>query len=347
MCILLSMIVIMTAIIPASADSQQVSVNNTQSQEKISREVLDKVRGNTPAMSESESQRAIDLITEKNQLEQQAMHFQMGTMKPENLAAQNRLNYINAELSTMNVVPLDIEDLYTLSGREYRPGADGVPDDTNYVKFYGLTTYIDDMNYEVWSIVAYSAGFPNTSILTPLYKEDTITIFNEKTYVSGDLSKVLDSAASAAGWLKKPKAETLATILSRVAGLATYLNPTSEKKLDIKYTCGQTFIYSYVAESSVGYFTFMLAGERKSCSIILIPYLMDSGTPQILPSVVVGDFDFRAQHYADYDYAVERYKNGLFKTTSYVGSIIIKLDEEQIGKINMPTYAELWAIPGI
>ena len=91
----------------------------------------------------------------------------------------------------------------------------------------------------------------------------------------------------------------------------------------------------------------MLAGERKSGSIILIPYLMDSGTPQILPSVVVGDFDFRAQHYADYDYAVERYKNGLFKTTSYVGSIILKLDEEQIGKINMPTYAELWAIPGI
>ena len=65
MCILLSMIVIMTAIIPASAESQQVSVDNTQSQERISREVLDKVRGNTPAMSESESQRAIDLITEK------------------------------------------------------------------------------------------------------------------------------------------------------------------------------------------------------------------------------------------------------------------------------------------
>ena len=128
--------------------------------------------------------------------------------------------------------------------------------------------------------------------------------------------------------------------------IATFFNPTATQKVTIDYDATQVFIFSYVAESSVGYFDFMLTAERKQGTCVMYARRFSGGSSHV-EELTVGEYELFSNHYADYSYAVDRYKDGLSRAAYYAGNIQFKLDNTVVATISMPTYSELWTIPGI
>lgn len=344
--LLLSSAMVFTLTTSALAlDFAQSSSTTDASENRISRENLDKIRNSAPVLTEAQSQAAITLLNEKVQIEQLSISAHAENQQPLR-HNQERLNSIDAQLDAMGVIPLSIEDLYTMTGRVYRPGAPDVPGDSNYVHFYGMTTYIGD--YEVWSIVASSTGYDQSVLAVPFYTDGTAVIYNQDAYFKEDFRKYIDMGTSLAS-KKFDKAFEKLPVLNYIGtawDIATFLNPTSTQKITVDYDANQVFIFSYVAKSSVGYFDFMLSAERKQGTCVLISRHFNGGNSQV-KELASGEFEALAAHYADYQYAVDLYRNGMMRTASYVGDIQFKLDNKVVAKISMPTYSELWSIPGI
>lgn len=318
--------------------------NNTN---RISRTVLDKIRGNTPVMTEAESAIAIELINEK--ADAQLLNATTEKTRSNSLEINQRaarIASIESELEAMGAIPLTIEDIYALNGLAYRPGAPDVPRDSNYVHFYGLTTYIG--NHEVWSIVASSTGYDQSALPVPFYTDGTVTLYNQKAHVEADFRKYIDMATSAGSTLFEKAFKKLPVLnyIGSAWDIATFLNPTSTQKITIDYDGNQVYVYSYVAESSVGYFNFVMATERKQGTCVMISRQYMSGSSQV-KNLTAGDYEARSKYYADYSHAVQLYKQGIFNYAYYVGDIQFKLDNSVVARINMPVYPSLWSIPGI
>lgn len=247
-------------------------VSDSENIGRINRAALDEIRGNTPALTNTQYNTVLELINERVTIEQSKNLIMLNQDSTQKAVSQKdaRINVIDAELSALGVIELSVEDLYAMTDSEYRPGAPSVPSDTNYVHFYGMTTYVGD--YEVWSIVASSTGYGQSSLLsTPFYTEGTAVIYDTDTYVQSDFSKYIDMTSSVASATFAKKAFDKLPVLNYISlgwDLATFFNPTATQKVTIDYDATQVFIFSYVAESSVGYFDFILTAERKqgTCS---------------------------------------------------------------------------------
>ena len=338
--LLLSLMLCLSLVSPALAMDASSTPN------RISRKALDKVRGNAAVLLDSQYEAAIDLINERSSIEHELMVSPVAK-NSSRLTYNHRLSSIDDELRNMGVVELSVEDLYTLTGNSYRPGAPSEPDDTNYVHFYGLTSYVGD--YEVWSIVASSTGYSQSALPVPFATSGTATLYNSGTYVKNDFNKYIDMDSSVASATFAKKAFERAPLLNYIStffDLATFFNPTATQKATIEYDANQVFVFSYVAEKSVGYFEFMLTTERKqgTCTLIVNQFLNGKST---VKNLAAGEFELYSPHYADYSYAAEIYKKGMTKTAFYAGNIQIKLDNTVAATISMPVYPELWSIPGI
>lgn len=353
---LLSSILALTMVFSLSSTafaSDQASQPLTEQNEmRISREVLDKVRENAPAMSEAQAQQATDLISQKasaehlNTIEAAKQPYGAKSVSPEMAERTQEINDIEAELESMGAIPLTIEDVYALNGLAYRPGAPDVPDDTNYVNFYGLTSYIG--NHEVWSIVAYSAGYDQSDISVPFYKDGQEVMFNTDSYVEGDFRQYIDLAANAGSTFAEEAFDSMPVLgyIGDAWTLSTFFNPTATQKITLDYDANQLYIYSYVAEESVGYFDFVMAVERIQGSCVLICRKYDASGSRV-ESAPAGSYEVRGNHYADYSHAVDLYKSGVTNYAYYVGPIKFYYDGQELARISMPKYSSLWTIPGI
>lgn len=325
-------------------------VADSENTGRISRAALDEIRGDTPALTNAQYNTVVELINERAAIEQanNLASLNQASTRQSVSQGQARINAIDAELNTLGVIELSVEDLYAMTDSEYRPGAPSVPGDTNYVHFYGMTTYVGD--YEVWSIVASSTGYDQSSLLSvPFYTDGTAVIYDQDAYVQADFSKYIDMASSIASSTFAEKAFEKLPVLNYIStawDVATFLNPTSTQKITVDYDANQVFIFSYVAESSVGYFDFMLTAERKQGTCVLISRQF-TGSSSHVENLAAGEFEVFSNHYADYAYAVDLYRNGMSRAAYYAGNIQFKLDNSVVATISMPTYSELWSIPGI
>ncbi len=323
-----------------------LAASNSPSPTRINRAAVDKIHGNAPVMTESEAIRAADLIAEKETLVASSSSS-LASRKSAPASTVARISSIDSELEALGAVPLTIEDIYALHGLTYVPGAPDVPGDTNYVHFYGINTYIG--NYDVYSIVAGSTGFSQTDLNVPFYKADDIVIFDKDAYAQSTFSQYIDMAASVAGVVFEDVFEKapILNYVSDVWTLATYFNPTAQQKFTINYTCGQTYIFSYVADKSVGYYDFTLTAERKqgNCTFKFEKFVGGNFT---IPPGGHNAYNFEAlsKHWADYSYAVDLYQD-LARVASYVGDLRFLVNNKVAGKISMAYYSELWSIPGI
>lgn len=329
--------------------SEQPEHNELQ----ISRTALDKIRGNTPVMSEAMAQEATDLISQKAYAEHlneidaaQQPYGVIESVNPEIQRRTQEINAIEAELEAMGAIPLTIEDIYALHDRAYRPGAPDVPDDTKYVSFYGMTANIG--NYEVWNIVAYSPYYDQSEISVPFYMREITTLFDADTYVKGDFSKYIDMAANTGSTFFKKAFDKMPLLdyIGTVWDISTYFNPTATQMITLDYDATQMYIYSYVAEKSVGYFDFIMAAERIQGSCILSCRQKDASGSHV-KEVKAEEYEVKSAHYTDYDHAVDLYKKGTTHYAYYVGPIKFTYNGKQLAKISMPTYSEIWSIPGI
>lgn len=336
--LLLSIIMIYSLASPALAVSSAPSESL-----RISRSAVEDIHGSTKVMTEAEATRAANLIAERENLEALSTASISSEVSDSLVAAQ--IATIDDELEALGAVSLTVEDIYNLHGLTY--GAPDVPNDTNYVHFYGLTAHIG--TYDVYCIVANSTGFSQSKLSVPFYKADDIVVFDTDAYFESDFDQYIEMAASFAGVVFEEAFEKLPILeyVSDVWTLATYFNPTAQQKFTINYTCGQTYIFSYVADASVGYYDFTLTAERKqgNCTFKFEKYVSGDF---IIPPEGHSAYNFEAlsEHWADYSYAVELYKNYSQKA-SYVGDIRFLVDGSIAGKISMPIYSELWSIPGI
>ncbi len=329
----------------AALDVASNSVATTDKQNLIYRGNLDKIRGDAPTMTEEDSQLALDLISEKAKIEQQVQNIHCVDAYTTNEIATKelRLRNIEMQLDAMGVVPLSMEDIYILTNS--RPGAAEVPSDSNYVHYYGLSTYID--NYEVWSIVAVSTGYDQSAISVPLYTDGTFTLYNADTYLPEDFNQCLDITTQFASIILDDAFEDypILNYISTFYDIATYFNPTATQKVTITYDINQVFVFSYVADISTNYFTYTLVGEQKQGNFVMIAYSFQNGSSSV-EQIATEEYLTRATHYADYAYAVNLYRNSQTRVQSYAGNVNIKLDGNIIKTISMPLYSELWSIPG-
>ncbi len=320
-----------------SADNQPI---------RVSRTALDEIRENTRVMSEAESKRAIELINEKANAERLNNTPMTRSNSAEVLDRIARINDIENELEQLGATPLTLEEIYAIHGRTYRPGAPSEPNDTNYVNFYSLTTYID--NYEVYSIVAYSSGYSQSPLNVPFYTEGTAVIYDKDKYVENDFRKYIDMATSVGSSVFKEAFDRapLLNYLGAVWDIGTYFNPTAQQKVTMNYVCGQTYIYSYVAEESIGYFDFMLTAERKqgSCVMSFGRYLAGDFTTE---DTISYDYTIVSDHWADYDYAVQLHQRNSLQQAYRVGNIKFELDNRTADSFSMPYYNSIWNIPGV
>lgn len=308
---------------------------------RISRTAVENIHGSNNAMTESEAIRATNLIAEKETLEV----LSAVSISSRNSAVE-RIATIEDELNALGAVPLTIEDIYELHGLAYN--APDVPDDTNYVHFYGMTTHIG--NYDVYSIVASSTGFAQTDLSVPFYKADDIVIFDTDAYFESEFRQYIEMGASVAGVIFDEVFEKLPILdyVGDVWDLATYFNPTAQQKFTINYTCGQAYIFSYVTDESINYYDFTLTAERKqgNCTFKFEQYVAGDF---LIPPGGHDAYNYEAlsEHWADYSYAVELYQNNYSKGASYVGDIRFLVGGRVVGSFSMPTYDDLWSIPGI
>lgn len=336
----LSICLIIACTVPAFAS------NKTSSDPiRISRDAVEKIHS-AAAMSEAESVRAVNLISEKTALEAALSQRTLQTNSSLTSSISAAVQSIDSELESLGAVPLTVADIYDLHGLSY-PGATDVPDDTNYVLFYGINTDID--GYDVYYIVARSSGFSMATYDVPFYTEGNAVIYDTDKYVENDFREYIDLATSVASTLFEETFENIPVLeyVGDIWDLSTYFNPTAQQKFSIDYTCGQTYIYSYVADKSEGYYTFQLTAERKqgNCTFMFEQYIAgDFVSPPYSPTY---NFAVCTDRWADYDYAVELYKDGYMQEAHYVGDIEFTIDGREVDSFSMPYYNSIWSIPGV
>lgn len=272
--------------------------------------------------------------------------------------AQSKISSIDSQLEELGIIPLTIEDIYEIHGRTYRPGAPDVPSATNYVTFYGMTTYVG--NYEVWSIVAYSKEFPVTSppskpVSVIMAKRDEFAVYPKGAYTESDFRKYFDFAMTTGEYVFKDTFEKIPILshLSTILDVVDFFTPTptTTQSTTCLYEAQQTFVYSYVAERDVGYFTFMQTGERIA-GFFDISFKKYSGATPTKDGQITAHWEAFSDYYADYQHAVDLYKSGGLQYGYRVGSIPIVLRDNQNNKsvkhtIKMDYYNSIWNIPGV
>lgn len=338
--VLLAMTCACSLMVSASASELKPSAS------RIDRKVAERIQGNNPVMSEEEAIQATNLIAEKAALEESLFVAGVNASDARSIETA-RIRSIENELEAMGAVPLTIEDVYALHGRSYTPGAPSVPSDTNYVHFYGLTAHIDE--YDVYCIIASSRGFSQAQMNVPFYRAGEAVIFDTDAYVQSDFNKYIELATEVGEAFFEETFDKLPILsyLSDVWTLSTYFNPTAQQKFTIGYTCGQTYMFAYVAEESVGYYDFALTAERKQGNCTF-KFEKCVGGDFIIPNGGYDAYNFEAlsEYWADYDYAVEVYQD-YATDASYVGDIEFVVGNAVVESISMPYYSELWSIPGI
>ena len=113
---------------------------------RISHAALDEIRGDTPALTNAQYNTVVELINERAAIEQanNLASLNQASTRQSVSQGQARINAIDAELTTLGVIELSVEDLYAMTDSDYRPGAPPVTGDHNYVPFYGITDSVGD-----------------------------------------------------------------------------------------------------------------------------------------------------------------------------------------------------------
>lgn len=344
LCVIFSLSLMLSLSLPVSAASTE---HTTNPQLQISRTALDQIRGDTPALTQSQAKQAINLIDEL------AYNIQLSNEPAlqANAAMQStraaKINSIEQQLDQLGVITLTIEDIYELHGRTYRPGAPETPGNLNYVHFSGFTTYVG--NYEVWSIKAWSAGKPQSALIPPpMFKDGEVTVFDNEAYIKSDFSGILDIGASVGSFLFEDAFEKVPILnyLSTVWDVATYFNPVATQEVTVDYAAQQTFIYSYVADRDVGYFDFVQTTERIAGYFIIKFAQYTDATPRVKQLEAL-NWEATSPHYEDYENAVSLYQDMLLQNAYTVGEIEFSVGNQIKDSFSMYYYNSIWNIPGV
>ena len=319
---------------------------------QINRSVLEELQGGRPAMTEEAAKTATQLIDQLTEIQRFITSpIVTHAQEVEHTTQMVQFYSIKNQLENLGVIPLTIEDIYALHGIDIASIAPSVPQDSLHITFYGVPTTIlrNGTLYDVFSIFATSSGASTSDEdqEVPLYTADSIDIYNIDTYVSTDFDDILSMAVTVAGAFFEDAFEKVPILnyLPELWTAATYFNPSTKQRVTLDYDASQTFVFSYVAEHSIGYYTHVQTSERihGTCALLFRQYLLND---TILETASFS-YSAQSQYYSDYTHAVDLYINNPMQTNYQIGNIRIKLNNNVIETISMPYYVSLANLPGI
>ena len=189
---------------------------------------------------------------------------------------------------------------------------------------------------------------------------DSVDLFPRGDYSRSHFdSEFITLAISAAEFLFEDAFDEIPilTHLGTIWNIATFLGENSSQAITQQISClyaaQQTFVYSYVAESDVGYFDFMQTAERIAGFFQIDTYRYVNATPSH-GALGTHEWEVFSDHYADYANAVQLYRQNFGMQYGYrvddIDIVIYDEDEDDYSTketISMYYYNSLANIPGI
>lgn len=249
-------------------------------------------------------------------------------------------------IDNLPVVEMDYAGVVELMGLQ-----PSVPSDTNYVHFYGLTSYVTvaGTRYEVFEIVAYS-DLASSARNRPMYAfNDALQLLGSNTYSQNQFCKtikyIIDNTVATLADTQITGASILYSLVDPIA----FFSPSSSQSLEMKYKANSYYVYAYVSEAGVGWYDFMQTTERMKLDATVTAYSPDYTVSEAETDGVVRKVSYmEGEYWADVERPATRYANGDISREAFpLGAKKIYRDNVHKETIPLDWFGSLDTIPGI